>query len=100
VPDSNYCVDGVEGWIEHKRARKGRVDLSAEQVAWAERRMRKGGRVFLAVREGARLCLFAGREMRTIRLNRGLIAAAPALGEWGGGPSRWGWGEVLDLIIK
>jgi hypothetical protein len=98
VPDSNYCVDGTEGWIEHKRAKRGRVDLSKEQVAWAERRMRHGGRVFLAVREGSRLWLFAGGAMRAIRSAHGRIAGAPALGEWAGGPARWGWDEVLELL--
>jgi hypothetical protein len=98
VPDSNFCYNGVEGWIEYKEARRWRVDIAPEQVAWAERRMRKGGRVFLAVRMERRLWLFSGSAMRVIRAERGMISAAPILGEWDGGPARWDWVRILEIL--
>src|SRR5580765_135563 len=50
VPDCNFCGKGIEGWIENKRTAAWKVDMLPEQVGWIERRLRAGGRVFIAVR--------------------------------------------------
>lgn len=53
IPDVNYCLRQVEGWIELKVGRlegtKPRT-LKLEQVTWAERRTEAGGRSYLLVR--------------------------------------------------
>jgi len=46
-PDSNFCLDGVDGWIEFKYTEDYSVGLRPEQVGWISRRMRSGGRVFV-----------------------------------------------------
>lgn len=41
APDLNYCVDGVEGWLELKASPD--VDIRASQVAWMKERINSGG---------------------------------------------------------
>ena len=50
IPDLNGCVDGHEFWVECKATSAWAVAIDTEQIMWAERRIRHGGRVFLAVR--------------------------------------------------
>lgn len=51
VPDTNYCIDGAEGWVEMKKARGNQVKFEEFQVPWITQRGRAGGRVFVAVRK-------------------------------------------------
>jgi len=108
IPDLNYCRSGVEGWIEMKQTEALAVDISPNQVAWAERRLRAGGRVFLAVRRtttaGPRkgpatdaLLLFPGAVMRAIHLG-GIMAAEPLL-RCEGPPSKWDWQAVMGYLL-
>lgn len=98
---------GIEGWIELKRAEANAVDITPEQVGWAERRLRAGGRVFLAVRQqstaGPRkgpardvLWLFRGSATRLVK-EHGLAGATP-LGQWVGGPAAWQWTVVEKYL--
>jgi hypothetical protein len=107
VPDLNYCVMGIEGWIELKRAEANAVSITPEQVGWAERRLRAGGRVFLAVRQqttqGPRkgpasdvLWLFRGSSTRLVK-EYGLMGATP-LGRWENGPTQWQWTVVEKYL--
>ena len=108
IPDSEYCFPGgVQGWVEFKLTRARAVRVSPEQVAWAERRSRVGGRVYLAVRcqalpgprRAARdaLFLYGGTQARAVLLDG--LQAHP-LGSWVGGPARWDWTEVKSLLTK
>lgn len=113
VPDSNFCVNpGIEGWIEFKRATANAVSVRKEQVAWIERRVRLGGRVFIAVRRwkdaGTRtdarddLILIRGAGVRALFLD-GISGAEKGrfvAGSWSGGPSKWGWDQVRHLLIR
>lgn len=95
VPDLNYCCDGAEGWVELKRATGRVVGVRPTQVAWIERRMRAGGRVFIMVRRDDRLWMFSGL------LARGLLTRDCRLADedgWGGGPARWPWDTVLRVL--
>ena len=97
IPDLNGCIAGKELWIECKAAAAWRVKISPAQVAWAERRLRHGGRVFLAVRRaGTELWLFPGWSMRVLCGWR--LDLIPALGRWYGGPARWDWEQVRKLL--
>jgi hypothetical protein len=100
LPDVNYCLDGVEGWIEMKLVRGLRVAIRPEQVGWIERRLARGGRAFLAARwkrAGVdRLVVVAGSACRLLRTER--ITEVPLLGCWEGGPSRWDWAEVAEVL--
>jgi hypothetical protein len=104
VPDSNFCIQGKEGWIECKRTSGWTIsNMEPSQVAWAERRVRNGGRVFCAVRRlndgGPRtpkadeLWLLPASAMRLLLLKARLNVLHPAqvLGHWVGGPENWDW---------
>ena len=97
IPDLNGCFDGVEFWIECKATAGWRVKIRPAQVAWTERRMRHGGRVFLAVlRARKELWLFPADSMRALCQCR--VDQVPALGHWSGGPSRWPWELVQNRL--
>jgi hypothetical protein len=101
VPDSNACFKGVEFWIEHKATKGRRVIMRPEQVGWIERRMRHGGRVFISVRRfNSRvdeLYLLWGASARF--LARGEWPEVAALGHWAGGPSKWNWLEIKEILL-
>jgi hypothetical protein len=100
LPDVNYCLDGAEGWIELKVVRGLKISIRPEQVGWMERRLARGGRVLLAARWRTtkidRLIVVAGSACRLLRTER--ITAVPVLGCWHGGPSRWDWEEVAEVL--
>lgn len=107
VPDVNGCCEGAEFWIEMKATSGRAVTISPEQVAWAERRLRHGGRVFLAVRRqhdgGPRkgpavdeLWLFTGAQTRWIA-TEGL--PSDHFWFWAGGPRSWDWGEIKRILL-
>jgi hypothetical protein len=99
VPDLNYCSNGAEGWIELKSCKHWRVAIRPEQVAWAERRMRKGGRVFLAViRDRSELYLYHARDMRRLCSER--LDAVEPLGRWQGKASQWDWFHIRHLLTR
>ena len=83
-----------------------RVHFQQFQVAWIHRRVRAGGRVWVAVRRshggGPRrgaavdeLWLVSGQHILLLE-ERGLHAKTARY--WIGGPSRWAWPEVLDIL--
>lgn len=99
VPDANYCVDGREGWVEFKLARTNGVVVRPDQVAWALRRIRHGGRVTFAVRRKNvyldELWLVPGM---CAKLLHEVGLAHPWRDHWTGGPSAWDWGAVLNRL--
>lgn len=113
IPDTNYCTGGLEGWIEFKATSGWSVDLSPEQIGWIERRVRHGGRVWIAVRRrhegGARrggavdeLYLLPGKFVRDARLNglRGANLGPHLMGPFEDGPSRWDWDTVAEALRR
>lgn len=71
TPDVNWCVRGVEGWIELKSIRKPPArpttivrcrHYTQEQKIWLTERKKAGGRVHLLVKIGKRYMLFSSRE--------------------------------------
>lgn len=108
VPDAEFCCSGITGWIEYKRTATNAVAIRPEQVAFAERRARAGGRTFLAVRlvhpggprKGPaedRLLLFRGTAARILAVAG--LREAQALGTWPGGPAAWDWPRVRELLL-
>lgn len=97
VPDANYCLRGAEGWIELKQVVGWRIpSLRPEQVAWAERRTRAGGRVFLAARKGGAFWLWAGADARHV-LDLG-VREVPPLIHAAGGPAGWPWVRIMAVL--
>lgn len=125
IPDSNYCVrstllrtkgDGIEGWVEFKTTDGWVLGLRPEQVGWISRRVRAGGRVWVAVRRrhkgGKRkgdpvdqLWLVPGTEVVAVQAS-GLEPYARGdyptglVRLWSGGPGRWDWDEVRWLLLS
>lgn len=113
VPDLNFCIDGVEGWVEMKQTDGWAVTLEPEQVSWLFRRHRNGGRVFVAVRRwhdgGPRrgpacdeLWLLRGQyapDLKTLGLKWAMTSPA-LLGRWCHGPARWDWDAVRSILVK
>jgi hypothetical protein len=96
IPDSNYCHDGCEGFVEFKKTEGWAVQLRSEQVGWIMRRWRHGGRVWVAVRrKSAELWLVPGD--RSIQLKCHGLKAVPAE-HWDGGPGAWDWERVAYLL--
>jgi len=107
IPDSNYCKDGVEGWVEFKLTSSFRVRIDPFQVAWHERRFRARGLTFLAVRyqhgggprKGAPIdSLYVYRGDRIRAVFREGLSVTPEL-VFPGGPSAWRWSEVGQLLL-
>ena len=101
IPDSNYCIDGVEGWIEFKKCKHWRVGIWPEQIAWIEKRARNGGRAFVAVRRAEdELWILAASAARYLK-DPGLkgVPADLILAKFDGGPSKWDWKQI-EMILK
>lgn len=112
IPDSNFCIRGVEGWIEYKQTTGHVVTLRPEQTGWLTRRARNGGRVFVAIRQQApagprraardALWLVPGRLAVQAR-SEGLrgLAGAPGVRTWHGGPGAgWDWQAVAAALVS
>ncbi len=118
IPDSNYCHQGAEGWIEFKQTSGHTCPLRAEQVGWILRRVRAGGRVFIALRQRAEagprrpardaLWLINGRWAKEakqfgVRGEWTTVASVHATGclkVADGGPSSWDWRAIADTLVS
>ena len=99
IPDSNFCYQGLEGWVEFKECQGMMVRISPMQIGWLMRRARSGGRCFVAVRhKGSDLYLYHGALAAGLAQPGGVMGT-PRLGKWTGGPALWAWGEVGDVLL-
>jgi hypothetical protein len=99
VPDVNYCGEGSEGWIELKKTDGWVVNVSPHQVAWMERRMRAGGRVFIMVRrKGDELWLLPGSAARGLASKKETLRTLSAIAKFEGGPRAWDWTQISALL--
>lgn len=100
IPDSEYCFPGgLQGWVEFKRCSANAVRVRPEQVSWIERRVRVGGRVFVATRRGQELHVHHGSAVRDLRVGGLRAAAHGLLGSWEGGPAGWDW-SAMEAILQ
>lgn len=110
-PDTNGCWSGVDFWIEckHVASEVALVPLEPPQIGWILRRMRAGGRVFVATwvehaggpRKGeavSRLVLHEGWDAPVLR-TEGLAAVPPVL-VLEGGPGAWDWDALLSVLVE
>jgi len=109
IPDSNGCLDSIEFWIEYKQTHAYSVVIRPEQIAWGIRRERHGGRVWIAVRRkcDAGIRRLAVDELWLVPTSLGLTLSRGGLKvlqdnarvfDWTGGPSKWNWNEVLQVL--
>ncbi len=129
IPDSNYCTRvggryaltgirdyGVEGWIEHKQTTGHAVTMRPEQIGWILRRVRHGGRVWIAVRQQAPqgprreardvLWLIPGAYAKEAKMH-GLGGkwheeknGPHTWHTWHNGPSAWDWLAVATVLTS
>ena len=103
VPDVNFCYKSIEGFIEFKMAKGGKIGLRPEQIGWIKERIRYGGLVKICVRAYISaedyLIMFKGDlvnhlETQTLQNNFNY-----AVNFWKGGPREWNWAEILQALI-
>ena len=106
IPDSNGCVNGVEFWVEFKQTSAWAVRIRPEQCGWILRRCRHGGRVWIAVRRvreySDELWLVPGQlaaELKAGGLN-GLVAKSLGGVRWAGGPVKWDWDQIAEVLVS
>lgn len=96
VPDSNFCIDGVEGWIEFKKTEHWKAVFRPEQVAWIHRRYRNGGNVWMAVRRvETELWLVRGDWIRELASDG--LKAVEAM-KWVDG--KWDWDHIRRILTS
>lgn len=102
IPDLNGAHNGIEFWVELKRAKGWVVNIEPEQYAWMARRIRAGGRCFIAVRQKETvLFLFPGSAARGLLLRDiTLRDTHKALGVWYGGAARWQWQQIESILLR
>jgi hypothetical protein len=109
IPDLNGCLAGTEIWIELKATNGWAVVVRPEQIGWAERRMRAGGRVFLMTRRRHgggplrgpavdELWIHRGEDTRHVA-KEGLRCGRPPLLTTTGGPSQWDWSLARRILF-
>lgn len=108
VPDANGCCDGIEVWIELKWTAGWKPRIRPEQIGWAERRIRHGGRVFMLTWRrtdggprspaASELWIHRGTDMRHVA-DLGLRDAPPPVLRLPDGPSRWNWALVGETLL-
>lgn len=108
IPDTNYCYQGVEGWIECKKTETESIRFRAEQVAWIDRRCREGGRVFIAVRRKHDGGSIKGRPVDELWLYHGIDVRALnthgmnplwSVNFWWNGPRKWDWDQIAAILL-
>ena len=109
IPDLNGCLEKVEMWAELKATHEWAVKIRPEQVGWAERRIRHGGRVLLMTRRSRdggpvkgpavdELWIHRGSDMRKVSM-LGLQKGPPPIIKCSGGPSAWLWPVIEDILF-
>jgi hypothetical protein len=98
IPDSNYCINGIEGWVEFKKTNGWAVRMRPAQVGWIFKRSLHSGRVWIGVRrKDDELWLVPGSMVRTLA-EEGLKDLSVDV--WNGGPARWDWTAILSRLVS
>lgn len=107
VPDVNYCFDGVEGWIENKKTDGWKVTIRPDQCGWISRRVRMGGRVYVAIRRKKstidELWLVNGSSIKILTehtLQIVLRSTNERVQFGSGGPTKWDWDAVRRTLLR
>lgn len=111
MPDINFCLNGVEGWIEMKSPTEPKHmhtplfgsnhRISQDQKNWFKRQMDAGGRAFILIGTDKRWMLIHGRHVET--LNTLTVIEIMAIAEWLiQRPVRdpGAWNNLREVLIK
>ncbi len=105
LPDSSFCVSGVEGFVEFKQTSAWAVSFRPTQPGWIMQRTTHGGRVWIGVRRWKtvesrdELWLVPGKLVLDLA-KYGLKSVRLQSGVWTGGPSQWDWVQIERLLIS
>lgn len=88
TPDLNYCIDGVEGWIEMKSATERfkpnskllKHKLSQDQMNWFLKQRNAGGRAYILIVTDLRWILIDG--MHADHINDFDVNRLIAISDW------------------
>lgn len=96
VPDAEYCSPGgVSGWIEFKYVSSGNaVGLRPAQVSWIDRRVRLGGRAFIAIQRKDEIFLYSGVGVKELKRD----GLASQLGLLYHGHGKWDWDAIRESL--
>ncbi len=84
TPDVCFVIDGVSGWVENKYRVKapngcstkilGRAGLSKEQIVWATKYIRAGGRYFVLIGVGKAVFLLRPDQLQLKFINEATMS--------------------------
>lgn len=110
TPDVNYCIDGVEGWIEMKAPKepmrstsklltKHAHPLSQDQKNWFLKQRNAGGRAYILIATNKRWMLIEGKHADNI--NDMTIEQLWHIAMWATQKpvNKYGW-ELLRAFLK
>jgi hypothetical protein len=105
IPDSEYCFEhNQQGWLEFKATSGWKPTFRPHQVAWIDKRVRMGGRVWIATRRRLALkkiddlYLTPGYLVKTLNaegFNDSVLADTYC---FTGGPRKWPWSIVRRCL--
>lgn len=104
IPDSSYCIEGAEGWVEFKQTHAWAVSFRTTQPGWVHQRTRAGGRVWIAVRrwrntqETDELWMVPGWQCANVA-RHGLRHVEEDCHILLGGPRHWDW-AMVELLLR
>lgn len=109
IPDAYVALSyGMCAWVEMKQTKAWTPKIRPFQVSWHLTHSRMGGRSFIAVRRQPtispgtdQLWIVAGAAIARLR-DQSLrkLEQGDLLGCWEGGPSRWDWSAVRDILAS
>jgi hypothetical protein len=99
IPDTNYCIDGVEGWIELKFVRgNDKIKVRPSQASWFKKRLKAGAKnLFFMFRwEYQNLRNHYIIRVRDLAMLERLLSD-PTPGAWGI-EADGSWAKIIDVF--
>lgn len=110
TPDINYCIDGVEGWIElkspkepigpHSKLFSDNHKLNMAQRNWFLRQRNAGGRAYILICTNKRWMLIDGKHADEI--NKLTVGQLHNMAEWRVIKPMvpFNWGDLREVLIR
>lgn len=73
IPDLNYCINGIEGWVELKW---GNFEVKSTQVRWMEDRVNSGGFPLFLIHIDQQFFMVPGSHAQMLRTNNSETSVA------------------------
>lgn len=103
IPDTNWCFEGQEGWVEYKWSDRGLITLRPEQVGWIIERTRHGGNVKIAVRwtqyGEEYIGIFDGHMCEDFTRRSVIDNLEYMIYSSAGKPNIWVWNKIQEALL-